>query len=131
VHDVGHTVTGLTWPREEDSPLPGNAAASSGQSRRRAPARRWPCRLRAKSPASGHCQVPQMPRDMSASPEHCRERRGSFHVRTSVAGKSAPPSLVLVYCIGAIALLASVGRTLAPKVLIHSLLAPESALLNW
>ncbi|PVH39359.1 hypothetical protein PAHAL_5G485700 [Panicum hallii] len=56
-----------------------------------------------------------MPRDMSASPEHCRERRGSFHVRTSVAGKSAPPSLVLVYCIGAIALLASVGRTLAPK----------------
>ncbi|RLM91666.1 hypothetical protein C2845_PM08G04460 [Panicum miliaceum] len=56
-----------------------------------------------------------MPRDMSASPDHCRERRGSFHVRTSVAGKRAPPSLVLVYCIGAIALLASVGRTLAPK----------------
>ncbi|RLN22336.1 hypothetical protein C2845_PM07G00700 [Panicum miliaceum] len=56
-----------------------------------------------------------MPGAMSASPEHRRERRGSFHVRTSVAGKRAPPSLVLVYCIGAIALLASVGRTLAPK----------------
>ncbi|KAG2595477.1 probable staphylococcal-like nuclease CAN1 [Panicum virgatum] len=56
-----------------------------------------------------------MPDDMSASPERRRERRGSFHVRTSVAGKRAPPSPVLVYCISAIALLASIGRTLAPK----------------
>ncbi|KAG2586809.1 hypothetical protein PVAP13_5NG078500 [Panicum virgatum] len=76
----------------------------------------WPCHchLRAKSPAPGHRQ-PQTPGDMSASPERRRERRGSFHARTSVAGKRAPPSLVLVYCIGAIVLLASVGRTLAPK----------------
>jgi len=72
-----------------------------------------------------------MPDDMSASPERRRERRGSFHVRTSVAGKRAPPSPVLVYCISAIALLASIGRTLAPKVLIRSFLASESALLNW
>ncbi|OEL30274.1 putative staphylococcal-like nuclease CAN1 [Dichanthelium oligosanthes] len=52
---------------------------------------------------------------MSAATGHRRERRGSFHVRSGVAGKRAPPSMVLVYCIGAIALLASAGRTLAPK----------------
>ncbi|CAO2193815.1 unnamed protein product [Urochloa humidicola] len=58
-----------------------------------------------------------MPGDMGASPERHRrrERRGSFHVRTGAAGKRAPPSMALGYCIGAIALLASAGRTLAPK----------------
>ncbi|CAO2208877.1 unnamed protein product [Urochloa humidicola] len=58
-----------------------------------------------------------MPSDMGAAPEHRRrrERRGSFHVRAGVAGKRAPPSMALVYCIGVVALLASAGRTLAPK----------------
>nr|CAB3476146.1 unnamed protein product [Digitaria exilis] len=54
-----------------------------------------------------------MPGAMNAAPGHRRERRGSFHVRAGAAGKRAPPSLVLVCCIGAIALLATSGRTLA------------------
>ncbi|CAD6232882.1 unnamed protein product [Miscanthus lutarioriparius] len=46
----------------------------------------------------------------------CRqERRGSFHGRAGVSEKRAPPSLVLVCCIGAIALLAGASRTLASK----------------
>uniref|UniRef100_K3XR75 TNase-like domain-containing protein n=1 Tax=Setaria italica TaxID=4555 RepID=K3XR75_SETIT len=57
-----------------------------------------------------------MPEVMGTAPGHRRERRGSFHVRTGVAGKRVPPSTVLAYCIGAIALLASAGRTRAPKV---------------
>ncbi|RCV24820.1 hypothetical protein SETIT_5G117100v2 [Setaria italica] len=56
-----------------------------------------------------------MPEVMGTAPGHRRERRGSFHVRTGVAGKRVPPSTVLAYCIGAIALLASAGRTRAPK----------------
>ncbi|KAF8662997.1 hypothetical protein HU200_055584 [Digitaria exilis] len=57
----------------------------------------------------------RMPGEMNAAPGHRRERRGSFHVRAGAAGKRAPPSLVLVCCIGAISLLASSGRALAPK----------------
>ncbi|CAO2161194.1 unnamed protein product [Urochloa humidicola] len=55
--------------------------------------------------------------DMGAAPERRRrrERRGSSHVRAGAARKRAPPSMALVYCIGTIALLASAGRTLAPK----------------
>lgn len=54
----------------------------------------------------------------------CRqERRGSFHGCTGVSEKRAPPSLVLVCCIGVIAVLASASRTLAPKVLVQGLLS--------
>ncbi|CAL4978067.1 unnamed protein product [Urochloa decumbens] len=58
-----------------------------------------------------------MPGSMSPAPEHRRrrERRGSFHVRAGAAGKRAPPSMALVYCIGVVSLLASAGRNLAPK----------------
>lgn len=71
---------------------------------------------------------------MGAAPGHPREKRGSFHVRTGVAGKRAPPSMALLYCIGVIALLASAGRIRAPKVCIgslRSLLALGSAPLDW
>ncbi|CAO2181026.1 unnamed protein product [Urochloa humidicola] len=58
-----------------------------------------------------------MPGDMGAAPEcrRRRERRGSFLVRTGVPGKRALPSMTLVCCIGVVSLLASAGRTLAPK----------------
>jgi len=78
----------------------------------------WPGRLSARR----GCQVPQKSGVMRAS--WCRqERRGSFHGRAGVSEKRAPPSLVLVCCIGAIALLAGASRTLAPKVLVQGFLS--------
>ncbi|TVU21678.1 hypothetical protein EJB05_31330, partial [Eragrostis curvula] len=53
---------------------------------------------------------------MSAPPRRRRDRRGTLHARGSVAARRPQLPLVLVYCIGAIALLASAGRTLTTKV---------------
>ncbi|TVU21679.1 hypothetical protein EJB05_31331, partial [Eragrostis curvula] len=52
---------------------------------------------------------------MSAPPRRRRDRRGTLHARGSVAARRPQLPLVLVYCIGAIALLASAGRTLTTK----------------